>query len=675
MNDLEKALEKLEPLAEKLAQATSPQDKRDHLHSFIIENSLLPREGLEHALNPIDEVALLALIAIGQEHACCHLPQLVEVEKFYEDLGGIVGYHVEALKRLVARDKIDSLDAMPPPGVDLTSKKNFHFALEGLRSLPKIGEIYPIGGLGDRLNLKSNQGEPLPAATLAFCGRTLLEGLIRDVWGREYLYYKTFGTQILTPIALMTSHEKQNEQHIKALLASSAWFSRPKESFFLFSQISVPVVTKEGKWAMKSPSEFYLQPGGHGALWRMAEEKGVYTWFKGQNREAVIIRQINNPIGGIDHGVLSLMGIGQAENKAFGFASCKRVVHAKEGVLVLSGSEKIVNIEYTDFTQFGIEDKSDSEGFSLFPANTNILYADLNKILPVIEENPSCGLILNMKSKVLCHTAGEVYGGRLESMMQSLSEKFLANTVFVTYNKRSKTIATTKRAFEESGPLLETPVGAFFELMKTNHELLKECGVQLPSFSSELEYLKNGPNLIFLYHPALGPLFEVIRQKIVGGKIAAGSQLQLEIAEIYIENLDLDGSLLIEASCIMGDNRNSALRFSDNVGRTILKNVEVKNRGVKKGPCNDLWKGSIPGHEALRIVIQGSGEFHAENVTFNGNETIFVGDKEKVTAFIQENGKVGYRREKQEEPSWEWEYKLTQETLCLEMNVCMPHKH
>lgn len=45
-----------------------------------------------------------------------------------------------------------------------------------------MGEIYPLGGSADRLGLvDSNSGESLPAAMLPYCGRTLLEGLIRDL--------------------------------------------------------------------------------------------------------------------------------------------------------------------------------------------------------------------------------------------------------------------------------------------------------------------------------------------------------------------------------------------------------------------------------------------------------------------------------------------------------------
>lgn len=50
------------------------------------------------------------------------------------------------------------------------------------QGLPELGEIYALGGSADRLGLVDPMtGESLPAAMLPYCGRTLLEGLIRDV--------------------------------------------------------------------------------------------------------------------------------------------------------------------------------------------------------------------------------------------------------------------------------------------------------------------------------------------------------------------------------------------------------------------------------------------------------------------------------------------------------------
>eukprot|EP00951_Prasinocladus_malaysianus_P004199 scaffold29656_cov17-Prasinocladus_malaysianus.AAC.1 len=40
-------------------------------------------------------------------------------------------------------------------------------------------------------------------------------------------------------------------------------------------------------------------------------------------------------------------------------------------------------------------------------------------------------------------------------------------------------------------------------------------GMQVPSMGSVAEYLDSGPGFVFLFNPALGPLWDVITQKVV----------------------------------------------------------------------------------------------------------------------------------------------------------------
>jgi len=48
------------------------------------------------------------------------------------------------------------------------------------------------------------------------------------------------------------------------------------------------------------------------------------------------------------------------------------------------------------------------------------------------------------------------------------------------------------------------------------------------------EYLQHGPSFVFLYHPALGPLWEVVGQKLRGGRLAHGAEVVLEVAEAQV---------------------------------------------------------------------------------------------------------------------------------------------
>ena len=65
-------------------------------------------------------------------------------------------------------------------------------------------------------------------------------------------------------------------------------------------------------------------------------------------------------------------------------------------------------------------------------------------------------------------------------------------------------------------------------------------------------YLDHGPNFLCLYHPALGPLWDIIAQKVHRGSLSQGSEMVLEVAEAAINDLHVDGSFIVQADCVLG---------------------------------------------------------------------------------------------------------------------------
>lgn len=184
------------------------------------------------------------------------LEQLASVEKFYHEIGGLLGYHWMVLKFLggergserIEEERLNSINYSPVQGIDIqqTTPLVDEMVLWGLRHLPQIAEIYPLGGAADRLRFQDEKtGVPLPAAKLPFLGKTLFEHLVADLEAREYLYYQLFGESICTPIAVMTSPEKDNHAHVLAICEEKQWFGRPKESFRFFCQPLVPTVNEK----------------------------------------------------------------------------------------------------------------------------------------------------------------------------------------------------------------------------------------------------------------------------------------------------------------------------------------------------------------------------------------------------------------------------------------------
>ena len=650
------------------------------------------RRRMGRPLSLREEYAVKVLLAMDQNHLLAQMDMpaqeaafdalveaLWEVEEFYSALGGLVGYQQAVLTRLLgAGRRKNALPAyLQPVGPDLTldTDEMREAVLDGLRCLPLMAEIYPIGGAGDRLGLIDERtGEALPAACLPFNGKTLLEGLLRDLAAREYLYWKVFGAAVVVPVVFMTSHEKHNHSRILAILEENRWFGRPQSSYRFCVQPLVPLVDERGDWVMTKPLALMRKPGGHGVLWKLLQEGGVLAWLKQRGVTKALVRQINNPVAGTDDALLAFCGWGFRRNKSFGFASCARAVGVAEGTLVLK-EEKVedgyryshCNIEYTDFAQQGVEDVAYRPGcgFSRFPSNTNILFVDLQAVSHALQQCPFPSPVLNMKSE--CQdawpTGTALRAGRLESTMQNLSDCLVDERAcpvlngqnadlktYVSCNDRRKTISVTKKAYVPGGLLPETPEGCFRDMQANARDLaIRYCHMRLPAADGQADP-------VFSYHPALGPSYRIIAQKIRRGCLAAGSELVVETAEADLLELQLEGSLLIQAEHPAGW-RDAQGRWRT-PGMCTFHRVTVKNRGLDPLTRDRLWRCGHLHLEAFRLRLEGDAEFEAKDVAFHGPIDLTVPAGHRMIAYFHK-GKTAFRLETLDGSPSSWRYALS----------------
>lgn len=100
-------------------------------------------------------------------------------------------------------------------------------------------------------------------------------------------------------------------------------------------------------------------------------------------------------------------------------------------------------------------------------------------------------------------------------------------------------------------------------MQKNAAEILAGCGMATPTMTSGAEFLERGPSYMVWLHPALGPLWDVIGQKITGGRLAERAELSLELAEVALENVTVRTSLAPTRSPYKrppdGDGRNTAV--------------------------------------------------------------------------------------------------------------------
>lgn len=685
---LTESIKELTPIVDGLVDRKSDQEKEKWLWrqprvaDFFEKNAYA--KDLMSVRQQNERIVLLSLVAIGEGNLVFYdcseidnnderldslLKRLLDVDSFYGAIGGIVGYHLSFLTLLEAGsggDEAVKTTFECPQSLDISEPGDrfYDLSAEGIAHLAEVAAIFPVGGAGDRLDLHDEEtGLPLPAGKLMFMGRSLLNGMFRDLQGLEYLYETITGKALTIPVAMMTSVEKQNDRHIRDICDKNGWFGRDRGTVAIFKQPMAPVITEEGRWSFLAPLHLNMKPGGHGVIWKLAIDEGVFSHLKKQGISKTILRQVNNPLAALDGNLLTLIGQGFRQNAKFGFMTCQRPVHISEGMVVLErgrqGEMCLKNVEYTDFVKRGISDQPSEPGslYSLYPSNTNILFADLSSVEAAVEDDPLPGKLLNLKAKFPTMdekgVVTECYGGRLETVMQNVADHFSFNEgdpfpAFSLYNRRQKVHSTTKRTFQEGVTLDQTPVKSFYDLQCTLRELLsKECGIDVPDIESFDDFLEFGPRIVADFHPALGPLFHIIGQKIRGGEIAAGSELLLEIAACDVESLSLDGSLRVF----------SDRRSPKNEGRLELKGVTVCNKGAHIPGAEWCWKGNYALRESLEIIIHGNGEFAAENVTFNGAHRIEVDDGCRVTAF-EKDGELELSVEPLHNSSWEWQYEI-----------------
>ena len=114
----------------------------------------------------------------------------------------------------------------------------------------------------------------------------------------------------------------------------------------------------------------------------------------------------------------------------------------------------------------------------------------------------------------------------------------------------------------------------------------------------------------------------------------------MEISDLYLKELKLEGSLSVFADRIMGFiNEQGKLQYSKNIGRCVFKNVTVRNRGIDWSSSRPFWKGDWVRWESVEIILKGDSEWIGENLVLEGSHRFEVEDGVSMRV-TQELGKL-----------------------------------
>jgi UTP---glucose-1-phosphate uridylyltransferase len=260
---------------------------------------------------------------------------------------------------------------------------------------------------------------------------------------------------------------------------------------------------------------------------------------------------------------------------------------------------------------------------------------------------------------------GGKYGARLESSMQNVADSLTSRLSMATQTKvddlatflllgdRKKMKSEIKSAPQPGRTPLTTPPSGLYDWNTAMRQLFTECRIIVPAAQSLEEFLRNGPSVLLSIHPAMGPFWDVIAQKISGGRFAEGSEVELEIAELSCKELAVDGSFRLIADTVTGPVKETEGRsFTDKVGRAKLSHLTVINTGVKNRDPRAVLNGTIDRSESCQIRLEGFSELVAEDVTIRGNFHLTVPNGKRAILTQVPSGGVATRFEDISTPGW-----------------------
>jgi UDP-sugar pyrophosphorylase len=239
-----------------------------------------------------------------------------------------------------------------------------------------------------------------------------------------------------------------------------------------------------------------------------------------------------------------------------------------------AGRSIVNNVEYSEVEGFlgGKGEPVDAAGESAYPGNTNQFVVKIAAYAKCLEASE--GQVPEFVNPKYSDDKRLAFASptRLESMMQDLPRLFTHPDASVSFVKMERFFSYTpvKNGVKQGAALADkglppmTPSSGEADLYAANRELLRLAGMQV---ADAAPMMLNGMSIVPGPRVVLAPSFALgvgdVLHKVRGGSLSGRSTLTVHGQDILIENLSLDGTLIVRAvpgvACVCAGARLCAL--------------------------------------------------------------------------------------------------------------------
>ncbi|CAA0831691.1 UDP-sugar pyrophosphorylase [Striga hermonthica] len=481
-----------------------------------------------------------------------------------------------------------------PSGETLTfGDDNFiQYENAGVREARKAAFVLVAGGLGERLGYNGIKvALPVESTT----GTCFLQHYIESILALQETSCRLAPGEGPTeiPLAIMTS----DDTHYRTiqLLESNAYFGMKPSQIKLLKQEKVACLDdNDARLAVDPKNKYRIQtkPHGHGDVHSLLYSSGLLKEWLAVGRKWVLFFQDTN--GLLFKAIPSALGVSVIkEYHVNSLAVPRKAKEAIGGITRLThrdGRTMVINVEYNQLdpllraTGHPDGDVNCETGYSPYPGNINQLIFEIG---PYLEELSKTGgaikEFVNPKYKDSTKTAFKS-STRLECMMQDYP-KTLSPSARVGFTVMDAwfAYAPVKNNPEDAakvpkGNPYHSATSGEMAIYRANSLILRKAGVKVDDPAQQVfngQQVEIWPRIV--WKPYWGLTFSDVKRKVTRNcSITGKSTLALKGQSIYLEDLVLDGALIIDA---VDSAEVKVGGFVQNAG-WVIENVDYKDTSV-----------------------------------------------------------------------------------------------